>query len=51
MLLELDKCNVQIMRHDQQLNQLDIINVKELYNIILNFMKYNNKDYNFKHKP
>lgn len=39
-LLELDKCNIQIMRFDQQLLQLDIININQLKKVIINYMSY-----------
>ena len=41
MLLELDKFPIQIMRYDQQLSQLDIINVIELKKVIIEYMRYN----------
>ena len=40
MLLELDKFPIQIMRYDQQLSQLDIIDINELKKIIINYMKF-----------
>jgi 5'-3' exonuclease len=41
MLMELDKCNIQIMRYDQQLNHIDIINITRLKSIIINYLHYN----------
>jgi len=43
MLLELNKTQIQIMRYDQQQNQLDMININELHKIIIQYMQYNNK--------
>lgn len=50
MLLELNKCQIQIMRYDQQLNHLDMININELHNVIINYMKYSNKEKDIQHK-
>jgi len=44
MLLEINKKNIKIMRYDQQLQQLDIIDINKLKEIILVFMD-NNEDY------
>ena len=41
MLLELDKCIIQIMRYDQQLLQLDIININQLKKNIIEYMHFN----------
>lgn len=41
MLLELDKCNIQIIRFDQQLLQLDVIDIVQLKDIIIEYMRYN----------
>ena len=49
MLLELDKFSIQIMRYDQQLSQLDIIDVGELKKIIINYMKFDNLNNQIKH--
>jgi len=43
MLMELDKAQIQIMRYDQQQNQLDLININELQKIIFQYMQYHNK--------
>jgi len=40
MLLETNKYKIQIMRYDQQLLQLDIINIIELNKIIIKYIKY-----------
>ena len=50
MLLELDKCKIQIMRYDQQQYKLDIININELYKIMIDYMKYTNKSELIQHK-
>ena len=50
MLMELDKAQIQIMRYDQQQNQLDMININELRMIIIEYMRYQNKPQNIQHK-
>jgi 5'-3' exonuclease len=50
MLMELDNAQIQIMRYDQQQNQLDMININELEKIILEYMQYQNKSKEFKQK-
>ena len=50
MLIELDKAQIQIMRYDQQQNQLDMININELEKIIIQYMQYQNKSKEFKHR-
>ena len=46
MLIEIEKIqNIQILRYDQQLNQLDIINILALKNIILEYMHLKNDNY------
>ena len=49
MLLELDKFPIQIMRYDQQLSQLDMININELKKIIINYMRFDNFNDKVKH--
>ena len=43
MLLELKHTQINIFRHDQQLNQLDLININQLSNIIIEYMECQNK--------
>jgi 5'-3' exonuclease len=46
MLIEIEKINnIQIIRYDQQLNQLDTINILALKNIILEYMNYKSDNY------
>jgi 5'-3' exonuclease len=49
MLLELDKFHIQIMRYDQQLSQLDMINIDELKKIIINYMRFDSFNDQTKH--
>jgi len=49
MLNELNNRNIDILRYDQQLLQLDIININELHKIIMEYMKYQNLEKDKQH--
>ena len=50
MLIEIDKCNINIMRFDQQNNQIDIIDIESLYKTIIEYMRLTDKDDIIKYK-
>lgn len=50
MLIEIDKCNINIMRFDQQNNQIDIIDIESLYKTIIEYMRLTDKDEYIKYK-
>ena len=50
MLIEIDKCYINIMRYDQQKNQIDIIDINSLYKMIIEYMRLNEKDNIIKYK-
>lgn len=50
MLIEIDKCNINIMRFDQQSNQIDIIDIESLYKTIIEYMRLTDKDDIIKYK-
>ena len=49
MLLELKNTQVNIFRHNQQLNQLDLIDINQLAKIIIEYMYYENKSKSIQH--
>lgn len=50
MLIEIEKCNINIMRFDQQSNQIDIIDIESLYKTIIEYMRLTDKDDTIKYK-
>ena len=49
-LIESDKTSIYIMRYDQQQNQLDMIDINNLKNIIINYIKADNKSNQSQHR-